>query len=76
VVSLSCRLGIARDTKLLIRKKYFITAFYLVTLTLDFGLDHAVPWRCKYGDLTFLVEGVSDETVVYGYGFCATLTST
>jgi hypothetical protein len=29
----------------------------------------------KYGDLGLHVGGVSDETVEYGYGFCATRTS-
>jgi hypothetical protein len=33
-----------------------------------------VPGEYKYGNLAFQVVGVSDETVKYGYGFCATRT--
>jgi hypothetical protein len=31
-----------------------------------------VPGVHKYGDLALQVGGVSDDTVKYGYGFCAT----
>jgi hypothetical protein len=34
-----------------------------------------VPVGYKYGDLALQVGGVSDETVKFGYGFYATLTS-
>jgi hypothetical protein len=37
-------------------------------------LGHPVPGGYKYGNLVFRVGGVSDETVIYGYGSCATLT--
>jgi hypothetical protein len=34
-------------------------------------LDHPVPGDYQYGNLALQVEGVSDEKVKYGYGFCA-----
>jgi hypothetical protein len=37
-------------------------------------LGHPVPGGYKYGNLALQVRGVSDETVNYGYGFCATPT--
>jgi hypothetical protein len=36
--------------------------------------SHPVPGEYKYRDLALRVEGVSDEAVKYGYGFCATRT--
>jgi hypothetical protein len=38
-------------------------------------LGHPVPGRYKYGNLAFQVEGVSNETVKYGYRFCVTRTT-
>jgi hypothetical protein len=35
---------------------------------------HPVPGGYKYGNLALQIGGVSDETVKYGYGFCATQT--
>jgi hypothetical protein len=32
-------------------------------------------WGYKYGNLVLQIGGVSEETVIYGYGSCATLTS-
>jgi hypothetical protein len=32
------------------------------------------PGGYKYEDLVFQVGGVSDETVIYGYGYCTTVT--
>jgi hypothetical protein len=48
-----------------------------VTLTFDFdfGLDNPVHGGYGWGDLALQVGGVSDETVLHGYGFCVTLTS-
>jgi hypothetical protein len=37
-------------------------------------LGHYVPRGYKYGNLALQIGGVSDETVKYGYGFCATRT--
>jgi hypothetical protein len=37
-------------------------------------VGHPVPGVYKYGNLAFQVGGVSDETVEYGYVFCATRT--
>jgi hypothetical protein len=44
-------------------------------VTLTIGLDHPVHGGYECGDLAIQVRGVSDETVIYGYGSCATLTS-
>jgi hypothetical protein len=38
-------------------------------------MSHPLPGGYKYGDLTLHVGGISDETVIYGYGSCTTLTS-
>jgi hypothetical protein len=38
-------------------------------------LGHPVPRGYKYGDLALQVEGVSNESVMCGYGSWATLTS-
>jgi hypothetical protein len=38
-------------------------------------LGHLVPEGYKYGNLTLQGGGVSDGTVKYGYGFCATRTT-
>jgi hypothetical protein len=38
-------------------------------------LGHFFLWGYRYGDLAPQVGGASDETVKYGYGSCATLTS-
>jgi hypothetical protein len=48
-----------------------------MTLAFDFefGLDHAVTGKYKYRELALQVEGVSDQTAIYGYGFCASLIS-
>jgi hypothetical protein len=35
---------------------------------------HSVPGGYKYGNLALQVGGVSNDTVKYGYGFCATWT--
>jgi hypothetical protein len=35
-------------------------------------LAYPIPEGYKYGDLAFLVGGVSDETVNYGREFCGT----
>jgi hypothetical protein len=34
-------------------------------------MGHPVPggYKCKYGNLALQVEGVSDETIKYGYAF-------
>jgi hypothetical protein len=37
--------------------------------------ERKVAYKEKYGDLALQVGGVSDETVKYGYGSWATLTS-
>jgi hypothetical protein len=37
-------------------------------------LGHPVPGGCTTADLAHQVGGVSDETVIYGCGSCATLT--
>jgi hypothetical protein len=43
------------------------------TQCLRVKLGHPVPGGYKYGNMTLQV-GFSDETVKYGYGFCATPT--
>jgi hypothetical protein len=35
-------------------------------------MDHPVPGGYKYGNLALQVGGVSDETIKYNFGFCAT----
>jgi hypothetical protein len=51
-----------------------------ITVTMKmscYGLtDHPVPGGYKYVELAPQVGGVSDETIIYDYGSCATLTST
>jgi hypothetical protein len=47
-----------------------------LTFVFNFGLDNPVPGVYKYGDLALQFGGVSDETVIYIYGSCVTLTST
>jgi hypothetical protein len=38
-------------------------------------MGHPVPAGYKYENLVIEVGGVSDETVIYGYRSCATLTN-
>jgi hypothetical protein len=52
-----------------------ISTYINETLTFDFGLDHPVHGTDASGDLGLQVGGVSHETVIHGYGSCATLTS-
>jgi hypothetical protein len=46
----------------------------LLTFDSNFGLDHPVHGGYGWGDLGLQVGEVSDETVIYEYGYCATLT--
>jgi hypothetical protein len=38
-------------------------------------LGHPVPGGSKYKNLALQLGGVSDETIMYGYGSCASLTT-
>jgi hypothetical protein len=45
------------------------------TFDFDFGVDHLLTGGYISRDLALQVWGVTDETVIHGYGSCATLTS-
>jgi hypothetical protein len=57
-----------------------VSDLYILNLCVPCGsrgkqrLGHPVPGGYKYGNLALQVGGISDETVKYGYGFCATRT--
>jgi hypothetical protein len=38
-------------------------------------MGHPIPGGYKYRNMVLQVVGVSDETVIYSYGSCVTLTS-
>jgi hypothetical protein len=52
---------------LLFLKPHFVCNLYIYEHMTQLG--HPVPGGYKYGNLALQVEGVSDETVKYGFGF-------